>query len=117
MSPFIFIAFSTIFGICGQLSLKRGMSRIGASTPDVSFLAAIIKSPWVVGGLLVYGIGVIFWMLALSYFEISYVYPFASLSYIGIVLGSYFIFRERLNLARLMGIAMIIAGVLIISQT
>ena len=116
MSPFVFIAFSTVFGIFGQLLLKSGMNRIG-QRPGAAFLLAIIKSPWVIGGLVVYGTGVIFWLLALSYFEISYVYPFASLSYIGIIFGSYFIFKERLSVARLMGIAMIIAGVLIISQT
>lgn len=116
MSPFIFIAFSTVLGICGQLLLKSGMMRLGVRTGS-AFITGIITSPWVIGGLAVYGTGVIFWMLALSYFEISYVYPFASLSYIGIILGSYFIFKERLNLMRLMGIAMIIAGVLITSQS
>ncbi len=117
MSPFVFIAFSTVFGICGQLLLKSGMTRVGVRSSGGSFLKGIITSPWVIGGLLVYGTGVIFWMLALSYFEISYVYPFASLSYIGIILGSYFIFKERLSVMRLMGIAMIIAGVLITSQS
>jgi multidrug transporter EmrE-like cation transporter len=116
MSPFVFIAFSTVFGICGQLLLKSGMTRLGVRSGG-SFIKGIITSPWVIGGLLVYGTGVIFWMLALSYFEISYVYPFASLSYIGIILGSYFIFKERLSLMRLAGIAMIIAGVLITSQS
>jgi multidrug transporter EmrE-like cation transporter len=116
MSPFVFIGVSTIFGICGQLLLKSGMTRIGPRT-GTAFLKAIITSPWVIGGLAVYGFGVIFWMLALSYFEISYVYPFASLSYIGIILGSYFIFKERLTVMRLAGIAIIIAGVLITSQS
>jgi multidrug transporter EmrE-like cation transporter len=116
MSPFVFVAFSTIFGICGQLLLKNGMTRIGVRS-GTSFLLGIVKSPWVVGGLLVYGTGVIFWMLALSYFEISYIYPFASLSYIGIILGSYFIFKEHLSVMRLIGIAVIIAGVLITSQS
>jgi multidrug transporter EmrE-like cation transporter len=113
MSPFVFIAISTVCGVCGQLALKRGMGGMSGG----SMLLRMATSPWVVGGLLVYGTGVIFWLLALSQFELSYVYPFASLSYIGIILGSYFIFKERINALRIVGIAVIILGVIITSQT
>lgn len=118
MSPYVFVALSTVFGIAGQLLLKRGMGSIGKSTTDgASMIKRIVLSPWVVGGLVIYGLGVINWLIALSSFELSYVYPFASLSYIGIIIGSYFIFRERVTAMRVMGIAVIIAGVLISSQS
>jgi multidrug transporter EmrE-like cation transporter len=114
MSPFVFIAISTLFGVSGQLLLKRGMNHIGRAG-GTSFLKQVLLSPWVMGGLVVYGLGVIFWLMALSRFELSYVYPFASLSYIGIILGSYFLFKERITLMRLVGIVVIIAGVLLTS--
>lgn len=118
MSPYIFVAISTILGITGQLMLKQGMGGIGRSGATGSgILLSIIRSPWVIGGLGIYGTGVIFWLLALSHFELSYVYPFASLSYIGIIVGSYLIFKERITALRLVGIAVIIAGVLITSQS
>ncbi len=114
MSPYIYVALSTILGITGQLLLKRGMGSIGQSASgNVAMIKSIVLSPWVVGGLIIYGLGVINWMLALSSFELSYVYPFASLSYVGIIIGSYFIFREKVTAMRVMGIAVIIAGVLI----
>src|SRR5687767_15825849 len=116
MSPFFFIAFSTVFGICGQLMLKHGMSRMGgAATVGGSLIRNIVTSPWVIGGLVVYGLGVINWLLALSHLELSYAYPFASLSYIGIIVGSYFIFKVRITLLRVAGIAVIIIGVLVAS--
>jgi multidrug transporter EmrE-like cation transporter len=117
MSPYIYVALSTIFGITGQLLLKRGMGTMGQLTPGASMIKRIVLSPWVVGGLFIYGVGVLNWMLALSSFELSYVYPFASLGYVGIIIGSYFIFRERINMMRLMGIGVIIAGVLISSRS
>jgi multidrug transporter EmrE-like cation transporter len=117
MSPYVFVALSTIFGIIGQLLLKRGMGTIGQSEPGLLMIRHIVFSPWVVGGLIIYALGVVNWLLALSSFELSYVYPFASLSYIGIIIGSYFIFRERITLMRLMGIAVIISGVLISSRS
>jgi multidrug transporter EmrE-like cation transporter len=115
MSPFVFIGFSTIFGIVGQLLLKHGMSRMSTVAAERSLILRMVTSPWVVGGLVVYGLGVINWLLALSYLELSYAYPFASLSYIGIIVGSYFVFKERITVMRLAGIAVIIAGVLITS--
>jgi multidrug transporter EmrE-like cation transporter len=116
MSPVVFVVMSTILGISGQLMLKRGMS-VMVGTSGKALLMRVATSPWVVGGLFVYGCGVIFWLLALSRWEISYVYPFASLGYVGIILGSYWLFKERLSLLRLVGIAVIILGVLITSQT
>jgi multidrug transporter EmrE-like cation transporter len=115
MSPFVFIAFSTVFGICGQLILKRGMNQMGGGAVSGSLIRRIATSPWVIGGLLVYGLSVINWLLALSHLELSYAYPFASLSYIGIIIGSYFIFNERITLLRITGIAVIILGVFVTS--
>ena len=93
------------------------MGGMGQTGTGAAMIKHIITSPWVIGGLAVYGTGVIFWLLALSNFELSYVYPFASLSYIGIIIGSYFIFKERVTALRVLGIAVIIAGVLITSQS
>ena len=115
MSPFVFIAFSTLFGIGGQLMLKRGMGAMGKTAAQKNLILRMVTSPWVVGGLIVYGLGVVNWLMALSHLELSYAYPFASLSYIGIIVGSYFIFKERITLMRVAGIAVIIAGVLITS--
>lgn len=117
MSPYLFIAFSTVFAILGQLLLKAGMSQVGQAGGERSVLVSIATTPRVIGGLFVYGFGVIFWLLALSYFELSYVYPFASLNYIGIILGTYFLFKERITALRVVGIAVIILGVLITSQS
>ncbi len=117
MSPYIYVALSTIFGITGQLLLKRGMGSIGQSAAGIAMIKRIVLSPWVIGGLIIYAMGVVNWMLALSSFELSYVYPFASLGYIGIIIGSYFIFRERVTVMRLLGIVVIISGVLISSRS
>lgn len=116
MSPYVFIAFSTFGAIFGQLALKRGMGVMGGLS-GAQMIRRMITSPWVVGGLFVYGTGVIFWLLALSHLELSYVYPFASLGYIGIIIGSYFLFKERISWMRLLGIAVIISGVLITSRS
>ncbi|MBI5961507.1 MAG: EamA family transporter [Chloroflexi bacterium] len=119
MSAFLFIALSTLFGVCGQLALKQGMTRLSAtfsgSGASLALLSQMARSIWVVGGLAGYGTGVLFWLAALSRLDASYLYPFASLSYVGIVIGSYFWFKEKINRTRLIGIAIVILGVLFTS--
>jgi drug/metabolite transporter (DMT)-like permease len=114
MLPLVFVVFSTVFGISGQLLLKRGMNQ---TPPDRSIFVYMATSPWVLGGLVVYGLGVLNWLMALARLELSYVYPFASLSYVGIILGSYFLFKEHISRLRFLGIIIIIVGVLITSQS
>ncbi len=63
------------------------------------------------------GFGFLFWLVALSYLEVSFVYPFASLSYVGVMLGSHALFRENISRARLLGIGIIIIGVVIVGLT
>src|SRR5215813_5410377 len=101
---FVNIIISTICTVLGQLSLKQGMNVIGR-TPGGSVPVRMATSIWVVGGLAVYALGVIFWTLALSGTELSKVYPFASLAYVGIVIGSYLAFKEPVNRLRLIGVA------------
>lgn len=114
MISWVYIAISTVMSVCGQLTLKYAMTRVARAPGDRPLLIRIVTSPWVIGGMAVYGFGVLFWLIALSYLEVSFVYPFASLSYIGIIIGSHFLFHERIPPRRMMGIAVIIAGVVLI---
>jgi len=117
MSPFLAIFFSIICGVASQLMLKHGMNELRLRPLDGSFILRIASEPWVIFGLLVYACGTLFWIIALSRLELSFVYPFGSLTYIGIVAGSYLLFKERITRTRLLGIVIIIAGLLIISQS
>ncbi len=109
-----FIILSTTFSVLGQLMLKYAMLRIARVPSARPVVLRIVTSPYVIGGLAVYGLGVISWLLAMSSMPITVLYPFASLAYVGIIIGSYFLFRENITRARLIGIAIIIAGVALI---
>jgi multidrug transporter EmrE-like cation transporter len=113
---FFYIAASVITTVLGQLGLKQGMNVIGR-TPGGSVPIRMATSIWVVGGLAVYALGVVFWTLALSGSDLTYVYPFASLAYVGVVIGSYFAFKEPINRTRLIGLVVIIVGLIIISTS
>ena len=79
---------ATVLGVAGQLLLKQGMSQMGALQLSASAVPSLLwrmaTSPYVVGGLLIYGTGTFFWLIFISRVPLSYSYPFVSL---GIVLG------------------------------
>ncbi len=109
----LFILISTICSVFGQLALKQGMQKI-ATSGSGAVLTSIATSKWVVGGLTIYGTGVFFWLMALSRAEITYVYPFASLGYVGIIIGSHVLFKEHISPTRLLGVLIIISGVIFV---
>jgi drug/metabolite transporter (DMT)-like permease len=119
MSIFFPILISTIAGVVGQLILKIGMTRIGALSVSghgaIGMIKAIATNIYVIGGLGIYGIGVFFWLIALSRAPLSYTYPFASLSYVLITFVSFLFLREKINLLRLAGVFTISAGVLLVA--
>ncbi len=55
--------------------------------------------------------------MALSRVDLSFAYPFASLSYVVMLAASWQLFNEDISLLRLMGTAVIVFGVLLISRS
>ena len=57
-------------------------------------------------------INICLWTLSLSYFNLNYVYPFTSISFILIILAGKLIFKEHLDKNKLLGICFIIIGII-----
>lgn len=57
----------------------------------------------------------IFWLLVLRKFDLSFAYPFTSISYILILAVSHFLFNEPVTPAKIGGCLLITAGVFFIS--
>ena len=117
----VYILISVVGGAIGQVMLKKGMSTMGPLTLSAQTLIRsiwqMVTNPWVFFGLLIYGLGTVFWLAALSRVDLSYAYPFASLSYVVMLIFSYFIFHESISLLRIAGTVVIIIGVLLISRS
>jgi drug/metabolite transporter (DMT)-like permease len=71
----------------------------------------------VVTGLTIYLGGTVFWLTALSRVDLSYAYPFASLSYVVMLIASWALFKENITPLRLVGTLVACAGVFLISQS
>jgi len=116
-----YIMISVLGGALGQILLKKGMSSMGPLTLGIRNLKNVLLSmglnPYVICGMAVYAIGTVFWLVALSRVELSYAYPFASLSYVVMLGAAWVLFKENLTVLRLAGTAVVCLGVLLVAQS
>lgn len=110
---------SVVTAACGQLLLKLGALKLnGIEAPDFMgrFLAAI-AIPELVTGLGAYGLSAIAYIFLLTRVKLSVAAPSTALIYIFSVLIGLFIFKEPVSSLRLLGLAFIACGVvLVVSQ-
>ncbi len=117
----IYILISVLLGAVGQVMLKVGLNTMGALTLNLGSLGNTLwrlgTNPFVFFGLVVYVTGTLFWLAGLSRVDLSYAYPFASLSYVVMLVAAWLLFRENISLLRIMGTLVVVVGVLIISRS
>ena len=116
-----YILISVLAGAVGQILLKKGMTTMGAITISPGQLPGtlmrIATNPYVVIGLIIYVCGTVFWLAALSRVDLSYAYPFASLSYVVMLAASWLLFHENITPVRLLGTLFVALGVFVISRS
>jgi len=117
----IYILISVFIGGLGQVLLKQGMGSMGPLTLSLnqftSILWKIASNPFVVLGLFIYVCGTVFWLTALSRVDLSFAYPFASLSYVVMLIASWQLFQENITPLRILGTVVITLGVILISRS
>jgi multidrug transporter EmrE-like cation transporter len=97
------------FGIIGQLLMKHTMSNKAPGFLTWAFVQQLALA------LTIYSLGIINWIFALRSVKLSIAYPLTSLNYVGILLGSYYFFGEKITLIRVAGVALIFMGVLLVA--
>jgi drug/metabolite transporter (DMT)-like permease len=115
------ILFSVLLAAGAQLTLKHGMNQVADSSGALKLTAASLKdvatTPAVWGGLLLFGLSAIVWLSVLSRASLSFAYPFASLSYVLILLADKFVLNESIPGLRWAGVFFIMLGIVLVAQT
>jgi multidrug transporter EmrE-like cation transporter len=113
------LLFAVVAAATGQVILKHGMqvasSRAAQSGGSLALRAA--TSPWVLLGLVVFGISAVAWLAALSRVPLSVAYPFNALGYLVILTASIVILHERANVLTWVGTVLVVSGLLIVVLT
>lgn len=119
----VFVITTIVLSACAQLLMKFGMLTLAHTDRTLSqlFDLNIISQPailWVLAGLACYAVSMLFWLAALSKYELSFAYPLLSLSYVLVYLGAVLWpgFHESASWLRSLGIVVIIIGVTLVTQ-
>jgi len=118
---YIFIAGTILFTVYGQLIMKWRIEKYGTLPADFVdkflFLIKLLLDPFILSGFLSAFIASIFWMAAMTKFDISYAYPFMSLSFILVFALSVIVFHEPFTMHKLVGLSFIAVGIYITSRS
>jgi len=117
MNAIAIIIIGVIFAGLGQVSWKLGMNQAGQLTVlDLAGLSNVLRNPYILLGFLMYALSTIFWLIALSKKDLSFVYPFISLTYILVLVLSNIILKESIGVEKLAGTLVIVIGLVIIAR-
>jgi len=109
---FLFILGSIVFTILGQLLLKKGAIELSVGSNTLSYFLNIS----ILFGLFSGGLGAIFWIKALRFYDLSYAYPFTSLTFVCVIVLSGLVFGESIKWNQWVGLMVVMAGIYIGSR-
>lgn len=117
MINYLLIVLQVFINTTAQLILKKGVNYLDFKQPVLSLMFAMITNIYVGAGLFIFAASFILWLYLLSQFELSFLYPFGSLSFVLAALGGYFFFGEMVSVTRWIGIFLILLGVSFIAKS
>jgi multidrug transporter EmrE-like cation transporter len=122
LTTFAFIISGVLLNACAQLLLKAGTNAMGgaihltASNWLQTFLQVVTQWP-ILGGLACYGVSLVVWIIGLSRTDVTIAYPMLSLGYVVSALGAWLFLGEVISPQRLLAIAVIMVGVILLART
>ena len=119
-----FILVSVTLAALAQLTLKHGMNQVTHEGKIPLELGQPVETVRRIGlnlsvwtGLIIFVLSAAVWLVVLSRASLSFAYPFASLTYVLILVFDRFVLDQPISGLRYGGVALIIAGLLLISRT
>jgi drug/metabolite transporter (DMT)-like permease len=107
----VVVVFSNAFG---DFFMKRGMPGDSQLGTPLEFIGALFQ-PWVAAGVALLILWQMSRMALLSWADLSYVLPVTSIGYVVVALLGKLMLNEQITARRWTGIALIVAGVALVS--
>jgi drug/metabolite transporter (DMT)-like permease len=111
---------TVLLTVFGQLVFKWRMDLKGefpeGATNKFQYIIWAYLDPWIISGFAAAFLASMFWSITLTKFELSFAYPFMSLSFILVLFLSTLIFKEPFTINKFIGVLLIIGGLIVISR-
>ena len=114
------VLITVVSTVAGQILLKIGVDRIGAIPSDVraipSFLLAALLEWRVFFALALAFVGALAWISAVSLVDLTFAYPFMSLTFVIVQILGVLLLGEPWNWYRAGGVTLIALGIIVASR-
>lgn len=118
---YVYILGTVLFTVYGQLVLKWRMNIFGPLPDEIVkkliFIFNALLDPYILSGFAAAFVASLFWVAAVTKFELSFAYPFTSLSFVLVVILSSVLFEEQLTLNKVIGMSFILLGIFFTSRS
>lgn len=105
----MFALVGAILAALGQVSFKHGADGRSVLVDFVNL--------WIVLGLVLYFVGTVFWILALSVLPLTVLYPFAALTYLLVNLFAVTMLGEHLTTRGVAGTGFVLLGLFLVATS
>ena len=100
----------------GQLLFKLAALRFTPAARWTDNVLALVLNPYLVLAVLLYGLLSVVWVWVLTFVPLSTAYPFVALTFVLSVASGVILFGEPMTIRLVLGGAMIIAGLIIVTR-
>ncbi len=100
-----------------QLTWKTTVLETAADASPLATLGSVFVNPAFFGVLFLMAIQFFNWLIVLSQADLSYVKPISSLSYASVPVFSALVLDEAVDVLEILGLACVVTGIWLISQT
>jgi drug/metabolite transporter (DMT)-like permease len=111
------VALCIVFTVYGQIAAKLATRQLGPLPADwdarFAYMVRVLLNPWFISCFIAATLAALSWITALTGLEISRAYPFMSLNFIFVLILGAALFHEQITLAKVLGMSLIVAGVVI----
>ena len=114
------ILVSVLLNASAQIALRSAARTglgVGQGSAPVEILIDVVSRPGIIGGVVLYGLSLVSWVAVLSRAEASLAYPFLAFGFVIVAIAGHFLLGEVLTPRRAMAIAIIVAGVALLSAS
>ena len=121
LTGYLYILGTVLFTVYGQVVIKWQVRGLGdmpvLSTDRIGFFVRLLTNPWVLSSLFAAFLAFLCWVGAMTKFDLSYAFPFTSLSFVLVLLASAVVFGEPITANKMLGLVLIIAGIVASSRS
>jgi multidrug transporter EmrE-like cation transporter len=115
------ILLSVSLSAIAQISLKHGMSAAATheavAAGGLRAVMIVLTNAFVILGLVLYGLGMVFWLGVLSRIDVSQAYPFVGLGFILTMALGVLLLGESFSIQRAVGTLLVLAGVFLVARS